>query len=132
MSISKPFVLALFITLFLAYTSFFVYYENDIEILKSPKMWSDILQHNKYPKNEINQTILKRKSYGLLSNLSSISPAVNGDMATQNDSELTSIPRIEHEFLHPILPGKQKGFGSCAGFSFNPKSNESWIFSTEF
>ena len=109
MSISKPFVLALVITLFLVYTSFFVYYENDIEILKSPKMWSEILRHNKHPKNEIDQTILKRKSYGLLSNLSSISPDVNGDMVTQNDSELTSIPRIEHELLHAILPGKEKG-----------------------
>ena len=72
-------------------------------------MWSEILQHNKYPKNKINQTILKRKSYGLLSNLSSISPAVNGDMAPQNDSELTSIPSIENELLHAILPGKEKG-----------------------
>ena len=110
MSISKPFVLALVITLFLAYTSFFVYYENDIEILKSPKMWSDILQHNEYPKNEINQTILKRKSYSLLSNLSLIISADgNGNIIAQNESESISIPSIENGLLHAIDPGEEKG-----------------------
>ena len=110
MSISKHFVLALSITLFLAYTSFFMYYENDIEILKSPKMWSEILQHNKYPKNEIDQTILKRKSYSLLSNLSLIISADgNGDIIAQNESESISIPSIENGLLHAIDPGEEKG-----------------------
>ena len=110
MSISKPVILTLFITLFLVSTSFLMYYRNDIEILKSPEMWSEILQNIKYQKNEIDQTILKRKSYSLLSNLSSITSAdVNGDMTARNESESTSIPSIENGFLHAIVSGKEKG-----------------------
>ena len=110
MSSSKPVILTLFITLFLVSTSFFMYYRNDIEILKSPEMWSEILQNIKYQKNEIDQTILKRKSYSLLSNLSLIISADgNGDIIAQNESESISISSIENGLLHAIDPGEEKG-----------------------
>ena len=52
MSQSKSFIIALFITIFMIYTSFLMYYRNDIKIFKTPQIWSEIAKNIRYQKNE--------------------------------------------------------------------------------
>ena len=49
---SKSLIIALFVTLFIFYTSLLMYYRNDIEIVKPPQIWSEIAKNIRYQKNE--------------------------------------------------------------------------------
>ena len=52
MSQSKSFIIALFITIFMIYTSFLMYYRNDIKTIKPPQIWSEIAKNIRYQKNK--------------------------------------------------------------------------------
>ena len=52
MSKSKSLVIALFITIFMIYTSFLMYYKSDIKMIKPPQIWSEIAEKIRYQKNE--------------------------------------------------------------------------------
>ena len=52
MSKSKSFIVALFFTVFMIYTSLLMYYRNDITIIKLPQIWSEIAKNIRYQKNE--------------------------------------------------------------------------------
>ena len=49
---SNSLILALFITLFIIYTSIFMHYRNDIKIIKPPQIWSEIAENIRYQKHE--------------------------------------------------------------------------------